>query len=348
MVPPAIPSNESERLAALRSYDVLDTTYEVAFDNIVELAATLTGSPISMVSLVDAERQWFKSRVGMEVSETPRDQAFCAHAILEPGEAFVVADALLDPRFADNPLVKGADKIRFYAGMALVNPEGMALGALCVMDRKPREISSEHLRMLRQLADTVMTTLELRRAMAKVHQLALIDSLTGLPNRPALLNAVGKAISHQRRHGGRFSLLYLDLDGFKLLNDRLGHAAGDAALREVATTLAASARAEDTAARIGGDEFALLLDGDDVESEVVAEKFRAAVKARMDIFGWGITASIGSVTFLSAPESVDEALSAADRRMYQAKAAGKNRLVHADVGCGARMTLHEMMTVETC
>ena len=347
MIPAAIPSNEAERLAALRSYDVLDTTYEVAFDNIVELAATLTGSPISIVSLVDAERQWFKSRVGVEASETPRDQAFCAHAILKPGEAFVVADALLDPRFAENPMVTGGDEIRFYAGMALVNPEGMALGALCVMDRKPREISPEHLRMLRQLADTVMTTLELRRAMAKVHQLALIDSLTGLPNRPALLNAIGKAISRQRRHGGGFGLLYLDLDGFKLLNDRLGHAAGDAALREVAITLAESARAEDMAARIGGDEFALLLAGDDVDSAAVAEKFRAAVKARMDIFGWGITASIGSVTFLSAPESVDEALSAADRRMYEAKAAGKNRLVHTDFWHEASHAHHGEMAMET-
>ena len=332
MIPASIPSNEAERLAALRSYDVLDTTYELAFDNIVELAATLTGSPISLVSLIDAERQWFKARFGLEVAETHRDQAFCGHAILNQDEAFVVADASLDPRFAQNPLVIGAPDIRFYVGIPLVNPEGMALGTLCVLDRKPRDISPEHLRMLHQLADTVMTTLELRRAMEKVRELALIDSLSGLPNRPALLNAVGKAIATHRRHGGRFGLLYLDLDGFKLLNDRLGHAAGDAALREVAATLAESARAEDTAARIGGDEFALLLAGDDVSAGAVAERIKVAVKARMDVFGWGITASIGAVTFLSAPASVDEALSAADRRMYEAKATGKNRLIYAEIG----------------
>ena len=155
------PVDEHARLEALRSYGVLDTPPEQLFDDVTKLAAQICGVPISAISLVDEERQWFKSIVGLDARETPRDAAFCAHAILEP-EVMVVEDAATDRRFADNPLVLGDPGIRFYAGAPLVTPEGLALGSLCVIDSVPRELSDEQVEALRVLGRLVMTELELR------------------------------------------------------------------------------------------------------------------------------------------------------------------------------------------
>jgi diguanylate cyclase (GGDEF)-like protein len=327
-LPATLPTSEAERLAALRSYDVLDTAFETNFDNIVQLAAQMTGCPIALVSLIDAKRQWFKARFGLDVAETPREQAFCAHAIQRPGEALVVPDATRDPRFADNPLVTGAPDIRFYAGVPLVNPEGAALGTLCVIDRKPREMTAEQRKALAQLAATAMTTLELRRAMNRLRGLALIDALTGLPNRAALIDTIDRTISRQRRSREPFALIYLDLDGFKCVNDRHGHAAGDSVLRVVAAILARELRHEDVVGRIGGDEVAMVLAGSRLEGEAAVERVRAEVEVGMQLHGWPVTASVGAVSFAAPPGSVDAALAAADMEMYRAKTMGKNRVSH--------------------
>jgi PAS domain S-box-containing protein len=156
-----IPPNEPERLAALRRYGVMDTPPEPAFDDLTRLAAQICGTPISLVTLLDEQRQWFKSRVGLDLSETPRDVSFCSHAILE-SELLVVEDASKDDRFADNPLVAGVQQIRFYAAFPLATPDGFHLGTLCVMDRKPNRLSEQQREALRTLARQVMTQLELR------------------------------------------------------------------------------------------------------------------------------------------------------------------------------------------
>ena len=325
-----LPINEAERLAALRSYKVLDTACETTFDNMAELAAKLTGSPIALVSLVDADRQWFKARHGLEAAETPRDLAFCAHAILTPDQLLEVPDTHRDPRFADNSFVTQEPHIRFYAGVPLVNPEGFALGTLCIIDGRPRELSADQKDILQKLADAVSTTLELRRAMLQVQHLALTDALTGIANRPAFLDTLDRSIALQKRHGGRFALLFLDLDGFKRVNDVWSHATGDHVLREIASTVTASLRREDVAARLGGDEFAVLLQGGDVDGATVAERIRLQVKARMDLGGWPVTASVGVVSFCTPPDDVAEALAAADELMYAAKLAGKNRITYRE------------------
>lgn len=328
MPPAPLPSHEQQRLAALRSYEVLDTQAEAAFDNLVRFAASITATPIALVSLIDADRQWFKARVGLELAETHRDLAFCAHTILNPHEPLIVEDATRDPRFADNALVTGAPDIRFYAGVPLVNPEGHAIGTLCVIDRKPRTVTGEQLEALTRLAETVGTTLELRRAMNQIRELATTDALTGIANRPAFLGKVDHAILRLRRHADPFALLYLDLDGLKRVNDVHGHAVGDDVLREVARTLARNLMREDIAARIGGDEFAGILVGDEVDGAAGGERVRAAIKECMDEHSWPVTASVGVVTFMEAPADVAEALAAADELMYAAKAAGRNMVLH--------------------
>src|SRR5438132_158579 len=153
-------------MAVLREYGVLDSLPEADFDDIAFLASHICGAPIALVSLVDESRQWFKAKVGTDIEETSRDVAFCAHAILEPDGIFVVPDALEDPRFATNPLVRDEPRIRFYAGASLVSPEGMPLGTLCVFDQTPRALTAAQTWALGALAREVVVHLELRRALA--------------------------------------------------------------------------------------------------------------------------------------------------------------------------------------
>jgi GAF domain-containing protein len=162
-----IPDNEAQRLEALREYRILDTAAEQAYDDITKLAAYLCRVPITMISLVDESRQWFKSKLGVKQRETPRDIAFCAHAILQ-AEPMIVRDALKDTRFADSSLVTRTPHIRFYAGFPLTSPEGFALGMLCAIDRKPRQLSSEQMTAMQALARQVMALLELRRVSARM------------------------------------------------------------------------------------------------------------------------------------------------------------------------------------
>jgi serine phosphatase RsbU (regulator of sigma subunit) len=155
------PANEAERLASLRRYEILDTEIEAEFEEITQLISRICHTPISLITLLDESRQWFKSRVGLPLAETSRDYAFCAHAI-RGNDLFQVHDTHLDPRFCENPLVTGAPNIRFYAGMPLTTPEGYNLGTLCVIDREPRELTNEQMNSLRILARQVITQLELR------------------------------------------------------------------------------------------------------------------------------------------------------------------------------------------
>lgn len=155
-------SNEAKRLKILWQYDVLDTVPEAVFDDLTELAARICEAPIALISLVDEDRQWFKAKVGVTLTETSRDISFCAHAIKQQ-DLFIIPDATQDLRFANNPLVISDPKIRFYAGAPLITPDGHALGTLCVLDKVPRELREEQKRALRVLARHVMGQLELRR-----------------------------------------------------------------------------------------------------------------------------------------------------------------------------------------
>lgn len=164
MLKPKIPQDESKRLDALNQLEILDTLPEEEFDNITKLASQICGVPIALISLIDKDRQWFKSRHGLEASETPREFAYCAHAINDPKEVLQVPDAFKDERFHDNPLAVGEPYVRFYTGVPLLDPEGHALGTLCVIDHKPKQLTPEQLDGLNTLAQHVMALFAVRRA----------------------------------------------------------------------------------------------------------------------------------------------------------------------------------------
>jgi EAL domain-containing protein (putative c-di-GMP-specific phosphodiesterase class I) len=187
-------AKERIRLLALKSYGILDTPTEEVFNEFARLAASIVGTPIALVSLVDGDRQWFKAKVGLALSEIPRDVGFCAHAIGSI-DIFVIPDALKDERFAHNPLVTGGPKIRFYAGAPLITTEGQALGALCVLDYVPRELTSEQKDALQILSRHVMAQLELRRR--------LTDFTRGDVSRQAAITALRRAVE-----AGEFVLHY--------------------------------------------------------------------------------------------------------------------------------------------
>src|ERR1039457_3656402 len=157
----SLPKKEIQRLKILWEYDVLDTVPEEVFDDLTELAARICEAPIALISLIDEKRQWFKSKFGLSTQETSRDVSFCAHAIQSEG-LFIIPDATKDKRFAHNPLVTSDPKIRFYAGAPLITPDGHALGTLCVIDQKPRQLAATQQEALTLLARHVVTQLELR------------------------------------------------------------------------------------------------------------------------------------------------------------------------------------------
>lgn len=167
-----LPSNEAARLKALHEYEILDTEPEQAFDDLTRLASHICGTPIAIVSLVDSDRQWFKSKVGLDALETPRDVAFCAHAILQP-DLFIVPDAQQDRRFANNPLVTSGPQIRFYAGTPLITSDNIAVGTLCTIDYVPRDLTPEQQSALEILGRQVVTQLKLRRNLAVLEEALL-------------------------------------------------------------------------------------------------------------------------------------------------------------------------------
>ena len=225
-MPAAIPVNESERLQALRRYGLLDTPAEQAFEDLTQLASFICGTPISVISLIDADRQWFKSRIGLAPQETHRDLAFCAHAILEDG-VFVVPDATKDGRFVTNPLVTGDPNIKFYAGSPIVTSDGMPLGTICVIDSVPRELTAGQLSALEALSRQVMAQIELRKRFSEIE-----DAYQKLEALDQMKSQFVSMVSHELRtpltsiRGG----LQLALEGIDATSHKDEHALLNAAL----------------------------------------------------------------------------------------------------------------------
>ena len=317
MQPPIIPEDEAIRLVALESLRVLDSAPEERFDRLTRLACRLFGTQIAAVSLIDSERQWFKSIQGLDATETSRDVSFCGHAIL-CREIMVVRDALLDERFHDNPLVVGEPHIRFYAGCPISGPTGHQVGTLCVIDPAPREFDENDRASLRDLARMVEDELVLQ-------EMAISDPLTGLCNRRGFEAIATNTLANCRRLGYSATLAYFDVDGLKRTNDSLGHAAGDRLLEEFSMILSESFRTSDVIARLGGDEFCALLSGTGVvKADSPLRRLRLKVARRNERYPElpPLQFSFGLTSFDPRHHGgVDDLIQEADARMYEQKRA---------------------------
>jgi diguanylate cyclase (GGDEF)-like protein len=315
MMVPQIPHNEAVRLDTLRALKILDTSREERFDRLTRLARRVLDVPIALVSLVDEERQWFKSCIGLDASETPRNISFCGHAILGD-DAFIVEDTTDDERFFDNPLVLGEPHIRFYAGCPLRYLNGSKLGTLCLIDTRPRTLAAEDLGILRDLADMV------EQELAAI-QLATMDELTHLSNRRGFIGLAEQSLALCIRQGLPASLVFFDLNRFKPINDQFGHAEGDRALQAFAEIMRGTFRHSDVLARLGGDEFVVFLSDASIEfvGEILA-RFRDSVALYNQSAqrGYDICFAQGVVNSdHSAAPGVEQMLAQADRLMYQQK-----------------------------
>ncbi|USX16602.1 sensor domain-containing diguanylate cyclase [Oxalobacteraceae bacterium OTU3CAMAD1] len=319
MQAPAIPDNEASRLSALRSLNILDTPAEERFDRLTRMAKRMFRVPIALVSIIDENRQWFKSNESLPACETPRNISFCGHAILGD-DIFLICDTLADPRFTDNPLVTGAPHIRFYAGCPLRSAGGFKIGTLCIIDAEPHEFDEDDAVALRDLASMVEDELT-------AFQAATTDELTRISNRRGFMQMAQYSLNFCARQGAPATLAFLDLDGFKPINDTFGHAEGDRALVAFADAMRKTFRNTDLFARLGGDEFVVLLtSAGEADAAMVIDKFADVIDRYNEEAGRGyaLAFSCGMVEFEpSAHRQIEALLADGDARMYAIKAAKK-------------------------
>ena len=314
--------SEQKRLNALASYDILDTPAEESFDRITRITRELFHAPMSTIAFIDGHRQWFKSRQGVAKSETERAPALC-NVTIQQRRPLIIEDTLADERFRENPFVVGDPRIRFYAGVPLTTPEGANIGTLCVMDTKPRHFGAEQVALLNDMAQLILTGLELRA-------LATTDALTGILSRRAFIAEAERAIAIATRHRVNLSCITFDLDHFKSINDGFGHQTGDSVLTTMAQTCATILRKSDVFGRIGGEEFAIAMPHTGpVPAMEVAEKLRSAVARQVFTGPTGermeVTASFGVASVDRSTTDFRALLEHADAALYEAKRAGRNR-----------------------
>ena len=315
MQKPDVPEDEEARLRDLISLDILDTPPEERFDRLTRMAKKLFGVPISLVSLVDEDRQWFKSSIGLSASETPRDISFCGHAILD-NDVFVVNDTALDKRFVDNPLVVNNPNIKFYAGCPLTSPNGHNLGTMCLIDDVPREFTQEDRDILKDFA--AMAEREIGLTL-----LATNDELTGIPNRRGFKVLAEKSLKLCKRKQLPASVVYFDVDKFKRINDDHGHSEGDRALLIIANNMKSVSRDSDILARLGGDEFAIMFsDTSKDTAEIVVKRFEESMQdlCEQESLDYQIGLSHGIVEYNpDTHSSINDLLDEGDKLMYRQK-----------------------------
>jgi diguanylate cyclase (GGDEF)-like protein len=323
---PCNPGGESARIDALHRYDVLDTAPEEAFDRITRLARNVLQMPFAMISLVDRDRIWFKSKQNVPAAESPRAGSFCTQTIAGVAP-FVVSDARNDPRFADNPAVAGKPHIRYYIGIPLRTRDGHNIGSLCVLDTNVRVLTPQQVELLSDLARLVVDELELRLV-------AAMDSLTGAMTRRRFLEVATADMQRVRQSRQPLGCIMFDMDRYKSINDIHGHHAGDLVLQHMIALCHATIRASDYIGRIGGEEFAIMLpDTGGREAFDLAERLRIALsESNVPLTGGDIrvTASFGVAELNSGHNDMSELLRQADLAMYAAKLGGRNRTVAYD------------------
>ncbi len=333
------------RLQAVRDTGLLDTPPEESFDRLTRLATMLLEVPATFVSLVDAERDFYKSAVGFgEPLASERElkgRTFCHFALLSP-RPLLLDDVRALPGLAAVPTVRTLG-VRAYAGVPLVTPDGQILGSFCAVDMQPRQWTERDVAVLTELAHATLREITLRQALVRLaeemhkvgvlnerlSELAHTDALTGLYNRRAYDQELAREWRRVQRNGAALSVLLIDADHFKSINDQHGHAVGDRVLQALAALIQRSAREIDVAARIGGEEFAVLLSDTGATSALnVAERIRSQIAQSDTMTVTGVTVSIGVAT-LAAEESAASLQHRADQALYMAKSQGRNRVVSA-------------------
>lgn len=337
---------ERMRMLELACYRILDTEPEPAFDDITRLASDAFGMPIALVTLVDESRQWFKSRVGLDVAETPREIAFCAHAIERPDQVMVIEDARADPMFRDNPLVTGAPHIRFYAGAPLVNAEGAALGTVCVIDSRPRQFSAAQSEQLRLLSRLVMGQLELRRVSGELlrtgrelahanqmlveritqsEKVSLADPVTGAHNQRFFDASLMAEIQRAIRFDDSLAIVLFEIDRFEPYQAGDGQGLDDMAMRLLATVVRGLLRPHEPLARLGEQEFAVIVPGANEEDALMLAE-RITQRIRGTRFPRGrVLVNAGYATFEASMPHRD-LVRLARRSLAQAKSEGGDRV----------------------
>jgi len=317
-----LPADERGRLAALSALAILDTDPEPEYEHITELARTMLDAPIAAVTIISADRQWFKAIHGLDMCESAREDSFCTVTIQRP-EPMVVEDAREHPLFRNNVFVVREPHIRSYLGVPLVLPSGDHAGALCVIDYRPRSFSDQQVAALRQLARCVEKEFALRLQ-------ATLDDLTGCVNRQFFFERVDRTLARVRSGRTEASLAILDLDHFKSVNDTHGHEAGDIVLKAAAEALTFELAGLGEVGRIGGEEFAVLFPAlpshkafeilEDVRQRIAGLSFHSVPEL--------CVTKCGGLTPLR-PQDPDPiaAFKRADVALYEAKGAGRNQII---------------------
>ena len=346
-MPYPIPENESERLAALPHYGILDTMPEQEYDDIARLSATICGTTMSTVALIDQDRKWHKAKYGLDKEFVPREISICSHTILDDAP-LIVEDTLEHDVFKNIGMVINPPNVRFYAGVPLVNPEGLALGTLWVIDKEPKTIDDAQRTSLEAYGRQLVTLLELRRSNiaseqrqqelqcdqeeilernSHLEELSFKDDLTGVYNRRILDSELANALVRCNCNGKPFAMMMLDLDDLKEVNDAFGHWAGDDAILFLAKTITQNIRQADCCVRFGGDEFIVLMPDTGVDgAKMIAHRIQQKLKQGSESIEQ-LSASIGVAVSAAADCDAQALLDFADSCVYKAKSEGKNRIV---------------------
>lgn len=352
--------DEHARLAALARYRIVDTVPEQAYDDVVDIAASLIQASVVLLTLMERDRQWFKAKLGTDLESVSLQKSMCRRLISHPDGVLLIEDTQQDPWFMNSDLAHEQSWIRFYIGAALVTHEGHVIGSLCLFDSVPRQVSPQQVNALACLARQTMHLLELRlrhheirdllsersvqmqelsmqqvvlqKQNQHLHLLSLTDGLTGLLNRGGLDQHLVKAYAMAKQQQQPLSLLLMDVDYFKSYNDQFGHPAGDEVLRQIGGILQRICRRRgDIAARYGGEEFMLILPNTPKKAaQTIAHRVCSEI-AKTRFVHRALTLSVGVATLpdLAHDLSINTLVEQADNALYRAKQLGRNQVAVA-------------------
>ncbi|WP_372615375.1 sensor domain-containing diguanylate cyclase [Aquicoccus sp.] len=313
--------DEAGRTAALRHIDALTYSSEASFKHITGLLQLILGMEMVSINFITEDKQILKARQGLDLAETPREIAFC-NITIRKYEPLIIEDTRHDARFQGNPFVTGAPFLRSYIGAPLTTADGYNLGTICAFDPRPRTFTEREVAMIRKCAELVMNQLELRSQ-------ANHDFLTEVANRRSFVSGLEKEMARLRRGKGIATVAFLDIDFFKRVNDTFGHPTGDRVLREFADVVVAQSRQNDLVARLGGEEFAVLLPDTDLDAALIwAERTRKKVAETLfdGKNALKLTVSVGLAPVDGTKATSDEIVHMADTALYEAKRQGRDRV----------------------